>query len=159
MAEVYFWDASALIKLYSKNEVGAGMATSLISGVENIHLTTWFVIYETLGVFKRKLLEGKVDEMGYQRLCEDMFDKINLNKITVDNVSLNSPQDFFSVRELRGNYPDLDYSDAIQLLAIKGTLKMSHKAFAKKFITADNSLADAATKEGLDVINLNDQIP
>ena len=158
MAEVYFWDASALVKVFVSNEKNHQLAQSLFNPVESVNLTNTFVFYESLGVIKRKAGGKKINEQAYQNICERLFDSVSLGKLKVYEIKIQFPDQLLAIRDIRKVYPRLDYSDAIQLLALNKTIKMPLPVFYKQFLTADNSLAEAAQKEGIEVINLNDEL-
>ena len=157
MAEVYFWDASALVKVFVSNEKNHHLAQSLFNPVENLNLTNTFVFYESLGVFKRKAGDKRKNEQAYQNICEGLFDSVSLGRLKVYEIKIQFPDQLLAIRDIRKVYPKIDYSDAIQLLVLNKTIEMPLKYFYKHFLTADNSLAEAAQKEGIEVINLNDE--
>jgi predicted nucleic acid-binding protein len=146
-------DASALVKYYI-NENGSDEVRDYLRGHPNWY-TTPFCLFEALGVLKRKYKSNKADaitpdeydEAGWKMLSD--FEARSRDNSGIE--SFVNPFVFAHVQSLCRKYPKLDFSDAFQILSVKGKSSVRWGDSVPMLITADRDLADAAEKEGLKV--------
>ena len=120
----------------------------------NINRTTDFAIYEVLNVFKKKWEKKKLNNEQYNKSCRRII-SFWAKKIKISRTSLMQRDDFQGVLTLRRKYKSLDFSDLLQLYAIKEEYSYFVGFSSPKLITADNELARVASKESIRVLNLN----
>lgn len=154
--KVFFWDTSALIKLILDEGESSKKARLTYSPV-NINRTTDFAVYETLNVFKKKWEKNKLTDDGYNKSCRRIINYWS-KKIRISRTSLMQREDFQGVLTFRRKYKHLDFSDLLQLYAIKGEYSYFVGFSSPELVTADNELAKVASIERIKVLNLN-QIP
>jgi predicted nucleic acid-binding protein len=152
-----YLDASALVKLYI-DEKGSQELREFFNAGTNF-FTTWLCLAEALNVMKRKWNNEEIEEDRYLNgICSliiEWRDRIESGDIKSVNPSIP-----LKVRKISEKHK-LDYSDALQLWAIKNgtyshTIVISDKNVTDSalfIITSDKDLANAAKSEGIKVWN------
>jgi predicted nucleic acid-binding protein len=154
---IKYLDASALVKLYIK-EKGSQELRKFFNAGTNF-LTTWLCLAEALNVLKRKWNQDEIEEDRYlTAICSLIIEW--RDRIESDDIKSVDPSVPLDVRRISEKHK-LDYSDALQLWAIKyGTY--SHSIVISEqnvtdsavfLITSDKDLATAAKSEGIKVWN------
>ena len=166
MITAHHLDASAAIKLFIP-EGNSEFIRKYFASCQSINNTwqpffmTSLSIGETIGVLKVKhYYRNEISEDEYFFSCRLLFSYIEEKMIQIDEVDLTIPLLFYSVEDIAKKY-NIDLADAFQIITV-GKGKHSILAAESKtiFITADESLANAARKEGLRVWNcVKEQTP
>jgi len=150
-----YLDASAAVKLFV-NEDGSVRLEDFIGRKWAAHLhITEFAFYETLGVFKKKLLRAELDRDRYFNIIAEITGSVEEREIEIDSsFRPDSFHHFADIYELAAKH-SLDWSDALQVYTVlKGKWAGFRYESTAMFITADQALANAAKLEGLRVWNL-----
>ena len=146
----YFLDTSALVRLVC-DEPGSKALKKLMRGAGAKPLTSWVLIAEALGVLKRKWqCEKKLDDTAYLDAVQELLMNITMDYIhPVDLQILNGEARLktyeVQIGDVRGRYPELDATDALQFIAIEEGMLSPHKP---TLVSADRKLLAAARKEG-----------
>ncbi len=83
----------------------------------------------------------------YLAPCDELISYVE-EKIQIDDISITNIYIFYEVEKLVGKYL-IDVSDAFQIVSIKHSYFSKFKESKPILITADEDLAEAAKKEGL----------
>jgi len=141
--KAHYLDASCLVKLVVRET-----ASDRIREFINIHTsfyTTPICFAEALTVLKRKWSRKEIDTEEYF----DATGKLVFGKVEIEDIGLANPLVHGEVQLLAQKHT-LDLSDALQLVTIRrGRNKVFGPDSASVLITADCSLAIAATSEGI----------
>ncbi len=160
--KVHYLDASALIKLfkwekgskrirqYFEKESGFWM-TSICFGEALGRLKS--VYFNKKKVEKIKKIKGVKTKAKaiekYLAPCHELIGYVE-DKIQIDDIRITNIYIFYEVEKLVGKYL-IDVSDAFQIVSIKHSYfsKLKEQQLKPILITADEDLAEAAKKEGL----------
>jgi predicted nucleic acid-binding protein len=143
-------DASALVKCYI-DEDHSGEIRAYLKDHPNWY-TTPFCLFEALGVLKRKYSAKEIALDAYHMAGREMLAEYEAR--SRDNPGIESfvnPLVFSHVEALCRKYPKIDFSDAFQILSVKGKDSVRWGDSRPMLITADCELAKAVEKEGLEV--------
>jgi uncharacterized protein len=148
----YFFDSSATVKRYSK-EIGTNFVTSLFKpSTKNVIYVSEIALAEVVSALSRqkrgKFLNSAQCDKAIKRFRRTF--KLRLKKLAVDNLVIEQASLLAEKHYLRGY-------DAVQLasaLEIQKT-RNSFGASSLIFISADNTLNQAALNEGLTIDNPN----
>jgi predicted nucleic acid-binding protein len=143
-------DASALVKFYINEEHSADVRAYL-KGHPNWY-TTPFCLFEALGVLKRKYNSKEITQDEYHKAGREMLAEYEAR--SRDNPGIESfvnPFVFSHIESMCRKYPKIDFSDAFQILSVKGKDSVRWGDSRPMLITADGQLAKAVEKEGLEV--------
>ncbi len=162
--KIKYLDASALVKLYI-DEIGSQELREFFDSNTNFH-TTWLCLAEALACLKSKWNGRQSKNIATKIDTETYFEatrKLIINwrmRIETGDLELIVPSIPLKVEEIARKY-NLDYSDALQLIAIKSG-KYSNLAYestpgvyesALVLITGDKPLESAAKSEEIRVWN------
>jgi predicted nucleic acid-binding protein len=165
-----YLDASALVKLYIyKNEKGSQRLREFFYTGTNF-FTTWLCLAEALGVLKSKwsgqqskAIDTKIETEEYLNVMCSLLIEWR-TRIEFDDIKSVDPSIPLKVRRIAEKYK-LDYSDALQLWAIKNGINSHALVISEQniidsalfLITSDKGLATAAKSEGIKVWNCEDE--
>ena len=157
----YFFDASAIVRILLRDEPGAKKVVQIFGAHAPIH-TSWVLLAEALGVFKRKWQQGVLGEAQYGPAVYQLFKLIKSGKLhPVDLEVLGDGRPRlrtydFDVIVVRRSHPELDAADALQFLAIReGVLGRLTGPSRTQLVTADSNLRRAAEAEGIPVVDVS----
>lgn len=137
-----FWDSSALVPLFSKELPSAACHALLRS---DPRIVVWmFTRTEIIGALCRHLREGLLDAGGL-RAAESRLEQTARRWQEMNDVATIRAK---SERLLRIH--PLRAADALQLGA--ALVSIDSQPQGRMFVTLDDALADAAAREGFDVI-------
>jgi predicted nucleic acid-binding protein len=120
--KVKYLDASALVKLYV-NENGSQTLRDFFYSNTNFR-TTWLCLAEALGILKSKWIGNQSNDIATKIETDKYVEATSSliiewrKRIELDDIELTDPALPLKVAEMAKNY-NLDYSDALQLIAIK----------------------------------------
>jgi len=153
----YFFDASAIVKIFL-DEPGSKAVRAIYAQPQRIH-TSWILIAEAMGVFKRKWLKKQLTDRQYGAAVYNLFTLVHETRLHPVDLVVEDGHPrlgtFFDsdVIALRKKYPELDLADALQFKAIQaGVLGILAGDSAPQLVTGDHSLCCAARSEGLRVV-------
>lgn len=153
MITIHYLDASAIIKLLIKED-GSDSIKKYFSNKSNFY-TISLCLGEALGVLKRKRFCEKppITEEEYLAAADYLLSMIHDQGITVEEVEISDQKTFSQIESLVKKH-SLDISDVFQIVTIKhGSFSKSINMSSLLLVTADDSLAKAASSEGLRVWN------
>ncbi len=150
-ARANFFDASALVKVYSR-EPGSKVVRDYFLSRAPARYTTPFCFYETLNILKSKWkYQGKMSEAQYHKAASDLivwYSRARITRNLID-VDLTAPDVLRMVQNMAQKY-SLDLSDALQIVSVKfGPFSRLIDESQTVLVTADRGLAVAARAEGL----------
>ena len=150
-ARANFFDASALVKVYSR-ESGSKVVRDYFLRRAPARYTTPFCFYEALNILKSKWkYQGKMSETQYHKAASDLVIWYSRARVTrnLNDVDLTAP-DVLRVVQGVAQKHSLDLSDALQIVSVKfGPLSHLVNESQTVLVTADRGLAYAARAEGL----------
>jgi predicted nucleic acid-binding protein len=121
---------------------------------QHSYYITEFAFYETLGVFKKKLDQQKIDRKRYDAAVSTLITHLSEGFQIDTDFRLDNWKVLDDVGKL-GKRHSLDYSDALQIYTIQHGMWRDRQAEYKTiFVTADKKLAKALKHEKLRVWNL-----
>jgi predicted nucleic acid-binding protein len=136
------FDASALVKRYL-DEPGSPALRQYWNG-QPTRYTTPFCLYETLGVLKGRMRNGKMTKAAYFKAATDLVAWFRVSHSQVNDLDFTDRDVFSDARELAERH-DLDLSDAFQLLSLQaGYFSGLVGDSTTVLVTADEALAKAA---------------
>ena len=150
-------DTSALIKVYIE-EVGSKEVRKYLDS-QSVLWTTWLCFVEALGVLKARH-KKIVKQEEYLKKAEALVS--DFRNASISFVDINPLEfDIFNEAEKLVIKYAVDLVDAYQIVTLKrGTPRLFQDGSKTLFITADESLGDAAKKEGMTVWNcLKEPVP
>jgi predicted nucleic acid-binding protein len=147
-------DASALVKHYI-SEKGSDTLRTYLKGQANWY-TTPFCLYEALSVLKAKAKNkrraNRITEDQYHNAGLAMLADFDARSKNLPDLDFINPLVFSEVQSLCRKYPQIDFSDAFQILSVKdGYFSRLCGDSQTVLVTADAELAAAAELEGLKV--------
>jgi len=150
MMRVYFFDASAIVKLVV-NEKGSHEIRELCQTPEVVR-TTWLCLAESYGVIKRKWIKKELDHNAYVRKLFSLQRYVQRRIKILGSTDLR-PQEFDEVKNLLAQYSidskhSIDFSDALHIAIVK-----RWRVSRPVFVACDKKLLCAAICEGLTVWN------
>ena len=141
--KAHYLDASCLVKLVVR-EVGSPEVLEFFNSHTSFY-TTAICIAEALNVLKRKWNRNEISIDDYYSATHALV----FGKVEIDEIELANPFVYREVESVAKKH-ELDLSDALQLVTIlKGRYSVLGPDSASVLITADESLAEAATSEGI----------
>jgi predicted nucleic acid-binding protein len=150
-ARANFFDASALVKVYSR-EPGSKVVRNYFLSRAPARYTTPFCFYEALNILKSKWkYQGKMSETQYHKAASELIVWYSRERITrnLNDVDLTAPHVLRMVQSMAHKY-SLDLSDALQIVSVKfGPFSRLINESQTVLVTADRGLAVAARAEGL----------
>jgi predicted nucleic acid-binding protein len=150
-ARANFFDASALVKVYSR-EPGSKLVREYFLSRAPARYTTPFCFYEALNILKSKWkFQGKMNEAQYQKAASELVIWYSRARVTrnLDDVDLTTPDVLRTVQGVASKH-SLDFSDALQIVSVKfGPFSRLVNDSQTVLVTADRELAAAARAEGL----------
>lgn len=150
-ARANFFDASALVKVYSR-EPGSKLVRDYFLTRAPARYTTPFCFYETLNILKSKWkYQGKMSEAQYQKSASELIIWYSRARITrnIEDVDLTNLKTLREVQAIAEKH-SLDFSDALQIVSVKfGPFSHMVNESQTLLVTADRGLAVAARAEGL----------
>ncbi len=152
-ARADFFDASALVKIYS-NEPYSDVAREYFRS-RSTKYTTPFCFYEAMNVLKGKWkYKGQLTLDGYLDAAFQLTAWYGASSTQVKDLDFTEPTTFFEAKEI-AQRNQLDLSDAFQILSVKkGYFSVLVNDSTTVLVTADEGLAEAAKLEGLRVWNV-----
>lgn len=154
-----FFDASALVKVYSPEHDGQTVRNYFL-GKAPTRYTTPFCFYEALNVLKSKWkYQKKMTEAQYHSAASKLtlwYSRARATR-TIKDVDITEIQTLREVKDLAQKY-SLDFSDALQIVSVKsGPFSRLVNDSKTILVTADRGLAVAARAEGLRVWSVLDE--
>ena len=145
----HYLDTSAIVKLVV-SEDGSESLRSYRSQ-HSIFYTTSLCLAETLGVLKGKYLKNLVSQEQYLTACDILLGQVRAELLGVDEIKIADQKVYSEVDKLAKKY-SIDISDAFQIVTLKeGFFSRMEGDSEPILITADETLAMAARREGLRV--------
>lgn len=143
----HYIDTSAIIKLLVREP--ASDAIRSYCGRHAVFATTGICFAETLGVLKAKYLRKELTQSEYLAACDELMVYVRDETLQIEDIGVAAQETFQEVERLAQAH-DLDISDAYQLVTIKTGFFSQFKGGSEPLlVTADETLAKAARKEGL----------
>jgi predicted nucleic acid-binding protein len=158
MARADFFDASALLRIYS-DEPHSDIVRAYFRGRATKY-TTPFCFYEALNGLKSKWkFKMQFSQEQYQRASLALTAWYGASSRTISDLDFANPLVFSQTNQLVEKY-GLDLSDAFQIMSVKhGYFSVLVNASATVLVTADQQLCMAARAEGLRVWNALEEHP
>ena len=136
------FDASALAKRYL--EEPGSQELRRYWNEQATRYTTPFCFYETLGVLKGRMRNGKITKAAYFKAATDLVSWFRASHSKINDLDFTHCEVFSDARELAERH-DLDLSDAFQLLSLQaGYFAGLVGESTTVLVTADEALAKAA---------------
>jgi len=149
LIRVFYLDASALVKLLTKEQGSEVLEQFMKKEAFSRFLTTSLCFAETLGVLKVKHKRGDICREQYLAAADELRAYVSEN-VRLVNVSISEDSVFSEVEALVHRHnAAIDISDALQLVALKKDYFARFPEAKPILITADGPLAAAARNEGL----------
>ena len=147
MVRACFFDASALVKVYAE-EIGSDVVRGCFNR-ELTKYTTPFCFYETLTALKRKWLKTELTLDAYRAASYRLTLWYGASSRCIKDIEITSYEALPLLKHLITTY-EMDVSDAFQIISVKhGYYHHMCGESQTLFVTADERLAEVATKEGL----------
>ena len=143
---IYFADASALVKLFVKEDGSTALREFL--GKQGVFYTTLLCFAEALAVMKRKRFfeQPALSQEQYISATNMLRASIKSRQIKfAEKGDLTEPHVFYKAADLSDKY-SIDLSDALQIVVVRRS-----RIVGATLITADGDLAEAARAEGISV--------
>jgi predicted nucleic acid-binding protein len=143
---VYFADASALVKLFVKEDGSTALREFLDK--QGVFYTTLLCFAEALAVMKRKRFfeQCAFSQEQYISATNILRASIKSSQIKfAEQGDLTEPHVFYEAADLSDKY-SIDLSDALQIVVVRRS-----RIVGATLITADRDLAEAARAEGISV--------
>jgi predicted nucleic acid-binding protein len=152
-ARADFFDASALVKIYSE-EHGSNVVREYFFS-RSTRYTTPFCFYEAMNILKGKWkYKGQLTIDQYLNAAFRLTAWFGASSSQVKDLNFAEPTTFAEARKIAEN-GQLDLSDAFQILSVKkGYFSVLVNDSSTVLVTADKALAEAAIAEGLRAWNI-----
>lgn len=148
MAEHYY-DSSAAVKHYL-NELGTPKVDSFLTDTASRHFLSTLGVVEMHSVFARLVRTGQIAPVEFHRLRGRLLSDIASGLWRIVQVT---PADFQQAQQLLVHHATIRSLRTLDALQLAAALGLNSIIPVDDFICADANLCNAATAEGLAVIN------
>ena len=147
MSRAFFFDTSALLKLYHR-EVGTDQVEAIFKQTENTIAISELAIVEFYSTLARKVRTGEITPQAQEEASRD-FENDCIRRFVIDPLSGAVIQKAKELLRKHGNAKALRSLDSLQLGACL-TARIREELI---FVCADTRLLEVAESEGLPVVN------
>ena len=145
----YFFDCSALAKLYHK-EIGSEFVDRILSEPGSQHFISRLTIVEMESVFAAKARTGEIDRQAVLIARRRLEADLGRRRLWVAAVN---DQHFRDARQLLVKYGVIEALRTLDGLQLSVALGLKRAGLATVFVAADQRLCRVATLEGFAVAN------
>ena len=147
MSQAFFFDTSALIKLYHQ-EVGTEQVEGIFGQTENSIIISELAIVELYSSLARKVRTKEISLQAQEKAIEN-FDKDCAQRFVIEPLGSAVLQKAKELLQRYGNTKALRSLDALQLAA--GLVARAREELV--FVCIDSKLLGVAAAEGLQILN------
>ncbi len=147
MSRVFFFDTSALLKLYHR-EVGTDQVEEIFKQTDNTIIVSELAVVELYSTLSRKVRTGEITLQAQEEAFRN-FENDCTQRFVVDPLSGSVIQKAKELLQKHGNAKALRSLDSLQLGACV-TARIREELI---FVCADARLLEVAESEGLQVAN------